>query len=127
MDATSEACPSRRAGIRSTILSFGTGALPGLRPSMIALSMRLSIRPGQTQFTRTPVAAHSSAALGQEPQGSGADNPGRAGDDCDRAVQTNSVGHGVRFLVLLRLFRISGGSAGGEPLIGSDYFICGAG
>ena len=36
--------------------SFGTGALPGLRPSMIALSIRLSIRPGQTQFTRTPVA-----------------------------------------------------------------------
>jgi len=34
-----------------------------LRPSMIALSIRLSIRPGQTQFTRTPVAAHSCAAL----------------------------------------------------------------
>jgi hypothetical protein len=30
---------------------------------MIALSMRLSIRPGQTQFTRTLVVAHSSAAL----------------------------------------------------------------
>ena len=32
-------------------------------PSRIALSMRLSIRPGQTQLTRTPVAAHSCAAL----------------------------------------------------------------
>src|SRR5258707_13276742 len=50
MEATSEACPSRRAGIRSTILSLGVGALPGLRPWMIALSIRLSIRPGQTQF-----------------------------------------------------------------------------
>ena len=30
---------------------------------MMALSMRLSINPGQTQFTRTPVAVHSSAAL----------------------------------------------------------------
>jgi len=39
------------------------GALPGLRPSMIALSIRLSIMPGQTQFTRTPVAVHSHAAL----------------------------------------------------------------
>jgi hypothetical protein len=63
MEATSEACPSRRAGIRSTILSDGTGVLPGLRPSMIALSIRLSINPGQTQFTRTPVAVHSTAAL----------------------------------------------------------------
>ena len=63
MEATSEACPSRRAGIRSTICRSGTGALPGLRPSMIALSIRLSIRPGQTQLTRTSVPVHSSAAL----------------------------------------------------------------
>ena len=63
MEATSEAWPSRRAGIRSTILSLGVGALPGLRPWMIALSIRLSISPGQTQFTRTLVVEHSSAAL----------------------------------------------------------------
>jgi len=62
MEATSKGCPSRRAGIRSTIRSLGNGALPGLRPSMIALSIRLSIRPGQTQFTRTPGAVHSRAA-----------------------------------------------------------------
>src|SRR4030081_2951366 len=63
MDATSEACPSRRAGIRSTTLSLGTGALPGLRPSMIALSMRLAIRPGQTTLTR-PLGALQCGALG---------------------------------------------------------------
>ena len=63
MEATSEACPSRRAGIRSTILSVGGGALPPLRPCMIALSIRLSIRPGQTQLTRTPVPVHSQDAV----------------------------------------------------------------
>ena len=46
--------------------SLGTGALPGLRPSRIALSIRLSIRPGQTQLTRTPVpGAFQRGALGQ--------------------------------------------------------------
>ena len=35
MEATSEASPSRRAGIRSTIFSFGGGALPPLRPCRI--------------------------------------------------------------------------------------------
>ena len=30
---------------------------------MIALSIRLSIRPGQTQLTRTPLPLHSHAAL----------------------------------------------------------------
>ena len=35
-------------------------------PAMIALSIRLSIRPGQTQLTRTPVPVHSQRrALGQ--------------------------------------------------------------
>ena len=63
MEATSDACPSRRAGIRSTILSVGGGSLPGLRPCRIVLSIRLSIRPGQTQLTRTPVPVHSQAAL----------------------------------------------------------------
>ncbi len=63
MEATSEAWPNRRAGIRSTIFSCGIGALPGLRPSMMALSIRLSIMPGQTQLTRTPVPVHSHAAL----------------------------------------------------------------
>ena len=52
---------SARRSSRSAV-----GALPPLRPSMIALSMRLSIRPGQTQLTRTLVPVHSQAArLGQ--------------------------------------------------------------
>jgi len=56
--------PSRCAGNNGrTIRLLGTGALPGLRPAMIALSIRLSIKPGQTQLTRTLVAAHSSAAV----------------------------------------------------------------
>ena len=44
MEATSEARPSRRAGIFSASFSFGIGGLPGLRPLMIALSIRLPLQ-----------------------------------------------------------------------------------
>src|SRR6266481_5958887 len=54
---------ARLVGIRLTIFSVGGGSLPGLRPCRIVLSIRLSIRPGQTQLTRTPVPVHSQAAL----------------------------------------------------------------
>lgn len=49
--------------MRSTIFSTGGGALPPERPCRMLLSIRLSIMPGQTQLTRTPVPVHSQAAL----------------------------------------------------------------
>jgi hypothetical protein len=33
------------------------------------------------------------AAFGQQPNGRGSDDAGRAGDDGDLAIQTNSIGH----------------------------------
>ena len=76
---------------------LGTGALPGLRPSMIALSIRLSIRPGQTQLTRTRVAgAFQRGALGKpdhrvlagavDRDVGGADQPRDRGGIDDRAL-----------------------------------------
>ena len=44
------------------------------------------------------------AALGQQAHGRGADDAGRAGDDGNLAVQTNSIGHVRRFPVWFRLF-----------------------
>jgi hypothetical protein len=66
------------------------------------------------------------ATLGQQPHGRGADDADRAGDDRDRAVRANSIGHVVRFPWLIRLSRISGGSAHGART-SRDYFICGVG
>jgi hypothetical protein len=65
------------------------------------------------------------AALGQQPNGRGSDDTGRAGNDGEPAIQTNSIGHGVLVSFrLIRLSRILLGSAGGaRTLIGTDYFI----
>ena len=69
------------------------------------------------------------AAFGEQPKGRGSDDAGRAGNDGDPAIQTNSIGHGVLVSSwLIRLSRILLGSAGGaRTLIGTDYFIWNAG
>jgi hypothetical protein len=49
--------------------------------------------------------ASASAEPGQQRDGGASDHAGRAGDDGDPAVQTNSIGHGVLFpLSAVRLF-----------------------
>ena len=81
MEATSEACPSRRAGIRSTIFSIGGGALPPLRPCMIVDSIRLSIRPGADAID-----AHAGAGA----------FPGRALGEADHGVLAGAIDRDVR-------------------------------
>ena len=70
------------------------------------------------------------AAFGQQPDGRGSDDAGRAGDDGDPAIQTNSIGHAG--------FSLPSGSSGcpgfcwvrregARTLIETDYFIWRAG
>jgi len=66
-------------------------------------------------------------ALGQKPHGRGADDAGSPGHDGNLAIQANSIGHGVGFPWLVRLFRIRGGGIWRTNLHGVNYFMRGAG
>ena len=71
MEATSDGCPSRRTCFKSKNT-----------PTTL------------TSITLRNVASDARAAFGQQPNRRDSDESGRAGDDGDLAIQTNSIGHG---------------------------------